>query len=233
MKVPPVVQQRRLVAVVSAITAVTLVAVVLGFVSCGGGSEPGGGSTRSSTAAGSARASASGSGGSAPAPALPPGVVGPGCGDYLAAVPTGPGSMATMAGEPVLTAVSGSPLLTTFASALTGRLNRRVDLTSQLSRGRLTVFAPVDSAFALVPADRMATLKRQAAELRTLLRGHVVAGALDASQVGGSHRTLAGTTVRVTGSGGSLTVDGAPVICGGLPTANGVLYLLGSVLPAH
>jgi uncharacterized surface protein with fasciclin (FAS1) repeats len=231
MKVPPVVQQRRVVAVVSAITAVTLAAVVWGFVSCGGGSEPGRGSGRSSTAAGSE--SAGPGAGSAPAPSLPPGVVGAGCGDYLAAVPTGPGSMATMAGEPVLTAVSGSPLLTTFASALTGRLNRRVDLTSELSRGRVTVFAPVDSAWALVPADRMATLRQQAPELRTLLRGHLVAGALDASQVGGSHRTLAGTTVRVTGSGGSMTVNGAPVICGGLRTTNGVLYLLGSVLPAH
>lgn len=228
MKVPPFVQQPRLVAVVSAITAVTLVAVVWGFVSCGGGSELGGASGRSSTAAGSGSASASG--GSAPGPSLPPGVAGSGCGDYVAAVPTGPGSMATMAGEPVLTAVSGSPLLTTFASALTGRLNRRVDLTGELSRGRLTVFAPVDSAFALVPADRMATLRRQAPELRTLLRGHIVAGALDASQVSGSHRTLAGTTVRVTGSGGSLTVDGAPVICGGLRTTNGVLYLVAAVL---
>lgn len=231
MKVPPVVQQPRLVVVVSAITAVTLVAVIWGFVSCSGGSEPGRGSGRSSTASGSG--SASPSGGSAPAQSLPPGVVGPGCGDYLAAVPTGPGSMATMAGEPVLTAVSGSPLLTTFASALTGRLNRRVDLTSELSRGRLTVFAPVDSAFALVPADRMATLRRQAPALRSLLRGHIVAGALDASHVDGSHRTLSGTTVQVTGAGGSLTVDGAPVICGGLRTTNGMLYLLGSVLPAH
>jgi uncharacterized surface protein with fasciclin (FAS1) repeats len=231
MKVPPVVQQRRVVAVVSAITAVTLAAVVWGFVSCGVGSEPGRGSGRSSTAAGSE--SAGPSAGSAPVPSLPPGVVGSGCGDYLAAVPTGPGSVATMAGEPVLTAVSGSPLLTTFASALTGRLNRRVDLTSELRRGRVTVFAPVDSAWALVPADRMATLRRQAPVLRTLLRGHLVAGPLDASQVGGSHRTLAGTTVRVTGSGGSLSVDGAPVICGGLRPTNGVLYLLGSVLPAH
>ncbi|MFL6101089.1 MAG: fasciclin domain-containing protein [Actinomycetales bacterium] len=233
MKLLPVRPSSRLLALVSAITAVTLVAAVWGFVSCAGGSERGQGSARSSTAAASGTASASGTDGSAPTLPLPPGVVGPGCGDYRAAVPTGPGSMATMAEEPVLTAVAGSPLLTTFASALTGRLNRRVDLSGELGRGRLTVFAPVDSAFALVPADRMATLRRQAPQLRTLLRGHIVAGALDASQVGGPHRTLAGTTVEVKGSGGSLTVDDVPVICGGLRTTNGVLYLLASVLPAR
>lgn len=228
----------RLVALVSAIAVVALVAVLWALVAgdgsgsgAGSGSGSGGGasggSARSSGAAGS-----SGTLGStpAPSPSLPPGVVGPGCADYAAAVPSGPGSVAAMSGEPLLTAVAGSPLLTTFASALTGGLNRKVDLAAELRRGPVTVFAPVDSAFALVSADRMGTLRTSAPALRRLLRGHVVEGVLAADQLPGAHRTAAGTTVRVTGAGGDLEVGGAPVICGGLRTSDGELYLVGSVL---
>lgn len=222
----------RLVLLVSALTAVALAAVVWAMWPRDGSGAGSGRSANGSSAGpgqtGGAVPGASSTVGSTAG--LPAGVVGTGCTDYAAAVPTGPGALGAMAGEPVVAAIDGSPLLRTFAAALTGRLNRRVDLRSELGRGPLTVFAPVDSAFALVPADRMATLRRQAPELRTLLRGHIVAGALDASRVSRSHRTLAGTTVQVTGSGGSLTVDGAPVICGGLRTTNGVLYLVASVL---
>jgi uncharacterized surface protein with fasciclin (FAS1) repeats len=222
------------VVLVSAITALTVAAVVWALWSRDGPRDGSGDGSAGVAGSSSAGATATGSGGgaagTAAAPRLPPGAVGSGCADYAAAVPTGPGSLSAMAREPVAAAIAGSPLLHTFDQALTGGLNRRVDLTAELRRGAITVFAPVDSALALVPADRMALLRRDAARLRALLRSHLVTGRLDPDQVLGAHRTLAGTTLQVTGSGGGLTANGAAVLCGGLRTSNATVYLIGQVL---
>jgi uncharacterized surface protein with fasciclin (FAS1) repeats len=226
----------RLVALVSAVAAVSLVAVVWGVTSDRGrtASRAGRGASATTAAPTSGASGAASGGRGSPterAPRLPAGVAGPGCADYATAVPAGPGALEAMAGETLVAAIDGSPLLTTFSSAMAGRLNGRVDLTRELGRGRVTAFVPVDSAFAAVAAERMAGLRRDATALRTLLRAHVVAGALDVAHAAGRHRTLAGTTLAVAGSPTSLTVDGVPVICGGLTTSTGVIYLLGSVLP--
>jgi uncharacterized surface protein with fasciclin (FAS1) repeats len=58
----------------------------------------------------------------------------------------------------------------------------------------------------------------------------VVAGQLDPSTVVGTHATVEKQTVTVTGSGDSLKVNGANVICGGVRTANATVYLIDSVL---
>jgi uncharacterized surface protein with fasciclin (FAS1) repeats len=158
------------------------------------------------------------------------GLVGPGCADYAKANPSGAGSIDGMAAAPLATAASGNPLLTTLVSAVSGKLNPKVDLVSTLNGGEFTVFAPVDSAFAKIPAATVNTLKTNDALLTKILTYHVVPGQLDPAAVVGKHVTVAKQEVTVTGSGDSLKVNGASVICGGVKTANATVYLIDSVL---
>ena len=158
------------------------------------------------------------------------GLVGPGCADYAKANPSGAGSIDGMAAAPLATAASGNPLLTTLVSAVSGKLNPKVDLVSTLNGGEFTVFAPVDSAFAKIPAATVNTLKSNDALLTKILTYHVVPGQLDPAAVVGKHVTVEKQQVTVTGSGDSLKVNGASVICGGVKTANATVYLIDSVL---
>jgi uncharacterized surface protein with fasciclin (FAS1) repeats len=157
-------------------------------------------------------------------------LVGPGCADYAKQVPTGAGSVDGMAQDPVATAASNNPLLTTLVAAVSGKVNPQVDLVNTLNSGEFTVFAPVDSAFAKIDAGTMDTLKTNSELLSGILTYHVVAGQLDPSQVVGSHPTVNGASLTVTGSGDTLKVNDANVICGGVKTKNATVYLIDSVL---
>jgi len=158
------------------------------------------------------------------------GLVGPGCADYAKANPAGAGSIDGMAAAPVATAASGNPLLKTLVAAVSGKLNPKVDLVSTLNGGEFTVFAPVDTAFAKIPAATVNTLKTNDALLTKILTYHVVAGQLDPMAVVGTHPTVEKQDVTVSGSGDALKVNGANVICGGVKTANATVYLIDSVL---
>jgi uncharacterized surface protein with fasciclin (FAS1) repeats len=46
----------------------------------------------------------------------------------------------------------------------------------------------------------------------------------------GTHTTVAGGDLEVTGSGDMLEVGGASVVCGGVTTANATVYLIDGVL---
>ncbi|GED99835.1 cell surface glycolipoprotein MPT83 [Gordonia spumicola] len=157
-------------------------------------------------------------------------LVGPGCGDYAKKVPTGPGSVTGMSTEPLAVAASNNPLLTTLTSAVSGKLNPDVNLVDTLNGGEFTVFAPVDDAFAKVPAATLDSLKTDAPGLTSLLTYHVVSGQTAPSSVVGEHKTVEGSTLEVTGSGDDLKVNGASVICGGVHTANATVYLIDGVL---
>ncbi|MEV6413648.1 fasciclin domain-containing protein [Kribbella sp. NPDC051718] len=158
------------------------------------------------------------------------GLVGPGCADYAKANPTGAGSVDGMAAAPVATAASGNPLLKTLVASVSGKLNPKVDLVSTLNGGEFTVFAPVDSAFAKIPAATINTLKTNSALLTKILTYHVVAGQLDPAAVVGKQTTVEKGSVTVTGSGNNLMVNNAKVICGGVKTANATVYLIDTVL---
>jgi uncharacterized surface protein with fasciclin (FAS1) repeats len=158
------------------------------------------------------------------------GLVGPGCADYAKANATGSGSIDSMAAAPVATAASGNPLLKTIVAAVSGQLNPKVDLVSTLNGGEFTVFAPVDSAFAKIPAATINTLKTNDALLSKILTYHVVAGQLDPTAVVGKQTTVEKQAVTVTGSGDNLMVNNAKVICGGVKTANATVYLIDTVL---
>ena len=157
-------------------------------------------------------------------------LVGPGCAAYAASVPTGAGSVAGMAADPVTTAASNNPLLKTLTAAVSGKLNPDVNLVSTLDSGEFTVFAPVDDAFAKIPAATIDGLKTDSAALTSILTYHVVPGQLAPSKIDGEHTTAEGSTLKVTGSGDDLMVNGAKVICGGVKTANATVYLIDTVL---
>jgi uncharacterized surface protein with fasciclin (FAS1) repeats len=161
-------------------------------------------------------------------------LVGPGCADYAKAVPDGAGSVSGMAQDPVATAASNNPLLKTLTAAVSGKLNKDVNLVDTLNGGEFTVFAPVDEAFAKLPDETVKVLgtPEGAETLTSVLTYHVVSGQLGPDKVAGTHETVNGADVTVAGSGDSITVgEGkANVICGGVTTANATVYLIDSVL---
>jgi uncharacterized surface protein with fasciclin (FAS1) repeats len=155
--------------------------------------------------------------------------VGSGCGDYDASVPSGPGSIAAMSSEGVTAAVAANPLLKTLDKGISGRLNAKVSLTATLADGQFTVFAPIDSGFATMPAATLQKLTLDPSSLRKALSHLVVRGQLSPSQVVGTHSTLAGDPITVTSAAGTLRVGRATVVCGGLHTANATIYLVDAV----
>lgn len=157
-------------------------------------------------------------------------LVGPGCAAYAAAVPTGAGSVQGMSGDPVATAASNNPMLTTLAAAVSGKLNPNVNLVDTLNAGKITVFAPVDDAFAAVDPATIESLKTDTATLTKILTYHVVAGEIAPDQLKGDITTLEGDTVKVTGSGDNLMINDAKVICGGVQTQNATVYMIDKVL---
>ena len=157
-------------------------------------------------------------------------LVGAGCAGYAEKVPTGAGSVAGMALDPVAVAASNNPILTTLTAAVSGKLNPKVDLVDTLNGSEFTVFAPVDDAFAKFDAATIETLKTDDALLSKILTYHVVPGQITPDKIAGTHATVQGGSVTVTGSGDALMVDGASVICGGVRTANATVYLIDSVL---
>jgi uncharacterized surface protein with fasciclin (FAS1) repeats len=158
------------------------------------------------------------------------GPVGPGCADYVAAVPTGDGSVDGMAQDPVAVAASNNPLLTTLVAAVSGKLNPDVNLVDTLNGAEFTVFAPVDDAFKAVPAKTIDALKEDKDLLTQVLTYHVVPGRIAPDAIVGDHATVEGSTLSVTGTPDMLKVNDANVICGGVQTANATVYLIDGVL---
>ena len=165
----------------------------------------------------------------APASMAPMAPMGEQFGAGCAAVPAdGEGSFSGMADDPVATAASNNPLLSTLVTAVTA-----ANLGDTLnSAEEITVFAPTNDAFeALDPATLEAAMADPTGLLTTVLTYHVVGGRLAPDQLAGTHETLQGGTVEVEGSGESFTVNGdASVICGNVQTANATVYIIDGVL---
>ena len=157
-------------------------------------------------------------------------LVGPGCAAYAQQVPTGPGSVGELAKVPVATAAANSPVLSTLAAALSGGLNPHVNLVNTLNGGQFTVFAPTNDAFAKLDPATVEKLKTDSTLLSSILTYHVVAGQAGPDQVVGTHKTVNGATVTVSGMGDNLKVNDANVVCGGIPTTNATVYLIDTVL---
>lgn len=209
--------------------AASAISLLLATTACGGGDE-GAGSAPATTTTSSAPATTPAETPSAPMADSAANLVGPGCADYAKAVPSGKGSVEGMAQDPVAVAASNNPLLKTLVAAVSGKLNPKVNLVDTLNGAEFTVFAPVDSAFAKIPAATIEKLKTDSAMLTSILTYHVVPGQLAPDAVAGKHATVQKGQVTVAGSGDALTVDKAKVICGGVKTANATVYLIDSVL---
>ena len=156
--------------------------------------------------------------------------VGPGCAAYVEQVPEGPGSVQGMAPAPLTVAASNNPLLTTLTAAVSGQLNPEVNLVETLDGGEFTVFAPTDAAFGKLDPATVDTLRTDAPLLTNILTYHVVPGRAAPDQVVGTHTTVQGADLTVTGHPNELKVNDASVVCGGVQTANATVYLIDSVL---
>jgi uncharacterized surface protein with fasciclin (FAS1) repeats len=220
-------------------------ALALGLVACGSSSNSGSVPSTTSSSAMASPAMSSDSGMSSgmstsgamsssamasSADAAAAGLVGPGCAAYAKQNATGAASIDGMAEAPVAAAASANPLLTTLVAAVSAKLNPKVNLVQTLDSAQFTVFAPVDDAFAKLPAATVDKLKTDDALLTKILTYHVIAGQLDPSQIVGTHKTVEGDTVTVTGSSDNLKVNNATVICGGVKTKNATVYLIDTVL---
>ena len=138
----------------------------------------------------------------------------------------GKGSFNGMATDPVATAASNNPLLKTLVAAV-----GKAGLVDTLnSADGLTVFAPTDDAFNKIPKATLNKVLADKATLTKILTHHVIAGKLGPDQLAGTHKTLAGDSVTVDGSGDNFTVQGAHVLCGNIPTANATVYVIDTVL---
>lgn len=150
-------------------------------------------------------------------------------GDGCTAVPAqGPGSFEGMSADPVATAASNNPVLSTLVTAA-----GEADLVSTLnSADGITVFAPTNDAFATVPKDALSGLLADKKALTKVLTYHVVSGQLTPEDLAGTHETLAGESLEVTGSGEQFMVNGtqADIVCGNVKTANATVYIVDGVL---
>lgn len=154
-------------------------------------------------------------------------VFGPACD----AVPKdGKGSFNGMVTDPVATAASNNPLLTTLVTAV-GAVPGLADTLN--AAPALTVFAPTDDAFAKIPEADLKTVLADQATLTAILSHHVVGEQLGPDQLAGEHQTLNGDTITIEGDqDAGFTVDGAAasVICGNIPTKNATVYVIDTVL---
>jgi uncharacterized surface protein with fasciclin (FAS1) repeats len=144
------------------------------------------------------------------------------------AVPASGGSLDALAQDPVATAASNTPELSTLVTAV-----KKAGLVDTLNTAQgITVFAPTNDAFSALPKP---TLDKALGDpnglLTTVLTYHVVQGQLAPDSLAGRHKTLQGGTIQVTGSGQDFTVNGnSGVVCGNIKTANATVYLIDQVL---
>ena len=140
----------------------------------------------------------------------------------------GAGSFAGMAQDPVATAASNNPALSTLVTAV-----RKAGLVDTLNNARnITVFAPTNDAFAKIPKATLDKVLNDKAQLTKILTYHVVGQKLTPKDLeNGSFDTLEKSKVTTTGSGESYTVDdSAKVVCGNVRTANANVYIIDTVL---
>ena len=154
--------------------------------------------------------------------------------ELVDAVESGPdeGTLDGMTDDPVGTAASSNPVLTTLVTAVS-----EAGLVDTLnSAEQLTVFAPTDCAFAaLDPATLDAALADPTGLLTQVLGFHVVAGArLSAADLAGKTEltTFTGATLPIGHDGDTITVGGdqATVVVPDIQTANATVHLIDAVM---
>lgn len=165
-----------------------------------------------------------------PAPA--PNLVGSGCADYQAAYPHGQASIKKAAKKTTSEAIAANPWLTEFSSAISGGFNSDVDIEETIDNGDFTVFAPINQAFDDLDPATLANLKSNSDTLISTLIYHISPGQIQTGDIVGVHPTIQGSDITVTGSGNNLSINNgeAYIVCGGIKTSTGTIYLIDSVL---
>ncbi|WP_410661792.1 fasciclin domain-containing protein [Amycolatopsis sp. lyj-112] len=155
-------------------------------------------------------------------------VFGPACSQ----LPQGnePGSLDSMGPQPVASAASTNPLLTKLVAAV--KATNLVDTLN--SQQAITVFAPADPAFAALGDAKFTELAGKPDELAPILQYHVVGKRYDAKGLE-SAKTLeslntAGGPLKIEGSGDNMTVNGAKILCGNVPTKNATVFVIDKVM---
>jgi len=208
--------------------AAVAISLSMGLAACS--SESDSGSTASDTTASSADSAPSEAASSdAPEGATGAGAdtFGPGC----SAIPTtGKGSFDGMVTDPVATAASNNPLLSTLVTAVS-----EAGLVETLNGlPAATVFAPTNDAFAAIPEDQLNSILADKALLTKILTHHVLGEQLDPTAVVGEQTTVNKDTLMVEGDTSGMTVKDdavtANVLCGNIPTANATVYVIDQVM---
>jgi uncharacterized surface protein with fasciclin (FAS1) repeats len=201
------------------VLAVSMVAggLLLSGAACGGSKSDDGASSSSSTAS----APAAGATSSAAMSDKP---FGAGC----SAVPSsGKGSFSGMSADPVATAASNNPALSTLVTAV-----KKAGLVDTLNSAQnITVFAPDNDAFAKIPKKTLSKVLADKKTLSSILTYHVVGQSVAPDALGsGSFKTLQGGMVTTSGSGESYKVNDSNVVCGNVKTANATVYIIDTVM---
>jgi uncharacterized surface protein with fasciclin (FAS1) repeats len=145
------------------------------------------------------------------------------------AVPkTGDGSFNGMATAPVASAASANPVLSTLVAAVT-----KAGLVDTLnSQKSLTVLAPTNDAFGQIPPKTLKSVLADKPTLTKILTYHVIGGALSPDELAGTHKTLEGEDLTISGSDPDFVVgtQKASIVCGNVKTANATVYIIDQVL---
>ncbi|WP_419995567.1 fasciclin domain-containing protein [Streptomyces boninensis] len=204
-----------------AVTAAAALVVPLALTACGS-DDDGGKDKAAGSGAGKPAASEKSD---PPADTAEDGPFGPAC----AGVPkSGAGSFDGMAKDPVATAASNNPALSTLVAAV-----KKAGLVDTLNNAQnITVFAPTNDAFKKIPKADLDKVMSDKKTLTKILTYHVVGQKLTPQQLeNGSFPTLEKSKLTTSGSGESFKVnDSANVVCGNVKTANANVYIIDSVL---
>ncbi|MEU9831352.1 fasciclin domain-containing protein [Streptosporangium sp. NPDC048047] len=210
--------------------ALPLLALAVSLTACGGDADTGAdmGAAPSASSAPTATGSSAPTAADSDTPMAGESAAAAPFGAACSAVPaSGKGSFTGMAEDPVATAASNNPVLSTLVTAV-----KKAGLVDTLNSAEdITVFAPTDDAFAKIDKATLDKVLADKKMLTDILTYHVVQGRkTPADLADGSFATLQGGKVTTSGSGQDYTVGGAGVVCGNVSTRNATVYIIDTVL---
>jgi uncharacterized surface protein with fasciclin (FAS1) repeats len=112
----------------------------------------------------------------------------------------------------------------------------QTDLPEALrTEGPFTFFAPTNAAVGGVPAATLSALSGDKAKLKAFLQKHVVVGRytiddLKAFPEGKALLTLSGETVTISKAGGTLKINGVPIVENDIAASNGWIHPISGVI---
>jgi uncharacterized surface protein with fasciclin (FAS1) repeats len=126
---------------------------------------------------------------------------------------------------PLMDEAAADPRFDTFTQAV-----EAAGLTETLNSGDVTVFAPTDEAFAMMPQGELEALlePENRDKLKAVLSYHVVPGTVTSDEArqksGLNPETVQGEAVRIDATGGGLLYEDAQVVYRDIQTDNGLIH---------